>query len=202
MSYILDALKRADTERERGLAPHLHTRHNLPLNVQVAATASRRFWPIAASALILSSIAGGAWLWHTTDQPVHSTPTAIAVAVAPATPNIEIPAPPKPGVIASPVPATTPAPAPTPAPAKPKTVVTETVVIAQLSDLPEPIRSQIPKILITGSVYSENPSQRLLLVNNLVLTQGSLVAPELTLEEIQTRHSVFNFRGTRFRVAH
>jgi general secretion pathway protein B len=71
-----------------------------------------------------------------------------------------------------------------------------------LGDLPEDLRRQIPALAITGVVYSENPAQRLLLVNNQVLTQGSVVAPELTLEEIQAKSSVFVFRGTRFRVAH
>ena len=71
-----------------------------------------------------------------------------------------------------------------------------------LSDLPEEIRRQIPPLAITGAVYSDNPAQRLLLVNNLVLTQGSLAAPEVSLEEIRVRSSVFSFRGTRFRLAH
>lgn len=71
-----------------------------------------------------------------------------------------------------------------------------------LAELPQDLRSQIPKITITGSVYSDSPAQRLLLVNNLVLAQGAQVASDLTLEEIQRRSSVFNFKGTRFRVMH
>ena len=64
------------------------------------------------------------------------------------------------------------------------------------------MRRQIPALAITGSVYSKNPDKRLLLVNNQVLGQGSLAAPEVTLEEIQAKSSVFSYRGTRFRVAH
>jgi len=71
-----------------------------------------------------------------------------------------------------------------------------------LSELSEDIRRQIPPLAITGAVYSENPGQRLLLVNKQVLTQGSLAAPEVNLEEIRAQSSVFSFRGTRFRVAH
>lgn len=55
---------------------------------------------------------------------------------------------------------------------------------------------------ISGAVYSENPSQRLLLVNGLVLNQGAQVAPDLTVVEIRSNNSEFNFRGTRFRVMH
>ena len=55
---------------------------------------------------------------------------------------------------------------------------------------------------ISGAVYSENPAQRLLLVNGQVLNQGSQVAPDLTIVEIHSNNSEFNFRGTRFRMAH
>ena len=69
-------------------------------------------------------------------------------------------------------------------------------------ELPEDLRRQIPPLAITGSVYSSNPDKRLLLVNNQVLAQGSLAAPEVTLEQIQAKSSVFSYRGTRFRVTH
>jgi general secretion pathway protein B len=71
-----------------------------------------------------------------------------------------------------------------------------------LGDLPEGLRREIPPLAISGSVYSANPAQRLLLVNNQVLSQGSQAAPGVNLEEIHAKSSVFSFRGTRFRVAH
>ena len=79
---------------------------------------------------------------------------------------------------------------------------TAPAAVPLLSELPDDIRQQIPVLTITGAVYSENPTQRLLLVNNLVLTQGSQVTPEISLEEIRVKSSVFSFRGTRFRLTH
>jgi general secretion pathway protein B len=76
------------------------------------------------------------------------------------------------------------------------------VALPLLSELPEALRRQIPALAITGTVYSDDPKQRLLLINNQVLPQGSMIAPDVTLEEIRPRSSVFNFRGTRFRVTH
>lgn len=113
----------------------------------------------------------------------------------------------RPGPAARPSPVTAPAPLAMPAPAQQvvaKAVPAQagTVNVPLLGELSEDLRRQIPALAITGVVYSENPGQRLLLVNNQVLTQGSLVAPELTLEEIQPKSSVLAFRGTRFRVAH
>lgn len=71
-----------------------------------------------------------------------------------------------------------------------------------LSELPDSQRRDLPTIRVTGAVYSANPAQRLLLVNNQVLPQGSTVAPGLVVEEIQANGSVFSFKGNRFRVSH
>lgn len=71
-----------------------------------------------------------------------------------------------------------------------------------LGELAEAVRRQIPALTITGAVYSANPAQRILIVNNQVLTQGTVAAPEVQLEEIRERSAVFSFRGTRFQVAH
>jgi general secretion pathway protein B len=69
-----------------------------------------------------------------------------------------------------------------------------------LAEVPESARRGLPTLNVTGAVYSENPAQRLLLVNGLVLPQGATAAPEVVIEEIRARSATFNFRGTRFRV--
>jgi general secretion pathway protein B len=74
--------------------------------------------------------------------------------------------------------------------------------VPMLNELPEDIRGQIPPLVVNGTVYSDNPAQRLLLLNGQVLSQGSLAATDVTLERIGAKHSEFNFRGTRFRLAH
>ncbi len=104
--------------------------------------------------------------------------------------------------IATPAPETTPTAVAKAVPAPAVPAHTASASAPLLGELPEDLRRQIPALNITGVVYSENPGQRLLLVNNQVLTQGSAVAPELSLEEIQPRSSVLSFRGTRFRVGH
>jgi len=61
MSYILDALKKADAERERGHIPGLHTQP--AQTVQLPAMAARRgaLWLIAAAGL--AAVMTGAWWW-------------------------------------------------------------------------------------------------------------------------------------------
>lgn len=250
MSYILDALKRADAERGRGAVPGLHTRQLAsPSERDPSAPGARRaLWLGVAAALALAGMGGGLWFWQTAPeaplavvvQPVAIQPqvsaavappvaaiapdlapvlpaTATETAAAPAAPaaavpvvNARIKAKPEPTraapAVATPLPV--PAPPRTAAKAAPAAAAlaapasATSAAVPLLSELPDELRRQVPAITITGAVYAENPAQRLLLVNNLVLTQGALAAPEVKLEEIQARSSVFSFRGTRFRVAH
>ena len=246
MSYILDALKRADAERGRGAVPGLHTRQLAnPSELDPAAAGARRaLWLGAAAAIALAGVGGGLWLWQTAPdaplalvlQPVAIQPqvsaavaapvAAIAPKVAPVLPTAATQTAPAPAaavpVVKAPIKAkpdlmrTAPAvatPSPVPAPpratAKSASVASPAVpasassaAVPLLSELPDELRRQVPAMTITGAVYAENPAQRLLLVNNLVLAQGALAAPEVKLEEIQARSSVFSFRGTRFRVTH
>ncbi len=233
MSYILDALKRADAERERGAVPGLHAQQNTALSPVPAARPRARIWLISTAVVVVSAIAAGLWLWRgpASDASLAAVQLAVVApapnppATAPVAPLAAAPAAPAP--VALPVPAAVPAPAvslrplvsaapsvaaatvqsaaskaaPTASnPTPPAPVAAPTV--PSLSELPEDIRRQIPALVITGAVYSETPGQRLLLVNNLVLNQGGLAAPEVSLEEIRPKSSVFNFRGTRFQVAH
>jgi general secretion pathway protein B len=73
--------------------------------------------------------------------------------------------------------------------------------VPKLSELPDALQRKVPKLSVTGSVYSDNPAQRLLVVNGQVLTQGSHMGPELRLEEIGVKSSVFSYAGTRFKVS-
>lgn len=130
--------------------------------------------------------------------------TVQAAAVARTAPQPAPTAPPAASVTPVVVPASaTPAPraATAPAPTSPTGSSAAPAEAPLLSGLPEDLRRQIPALVITGVVHADNPAQRLLVVNNQVLTQDGQLGPDLVLETIGSRHSVFRFRGTRFRVA-
>ncbi|MDQ3060899.1 MAG: general secretion pathway protein GspB [Pseudomonadota bacterium] len=279
MSYILDALKRADAQRERGAVPGLHTRQVTPAPFQATHRVPYRFWPVLATILALGAMAAGLWIWQTPPasavrlaavepdiprppvpmplpQPIPAPAPATPAPPVPPAPLAALPPIPLPAVVApgpaaslQPMPAaapkpvskpvskpvakpalatpaaamqTPPKPRPDPAgkasgqgaPAAPATLLSlppakasappqaGPAAVPLLSELSESLRRQIPALTITGSVYSKNPAQRLLLVNNQVLSQGALAAPEVNLEEIRAKSSVFSFRGTRFQLAH
>ncbi|MCX7247510.1 MAG: general secretion pathway protein GspB [Burkholderiales bacterium] len=214
MSYILDALKRADAERERGVVPGLYARQLAGSGASTHSSARKRILIAAGAALLLGAIA--LWLWRPASESApRVAPEQTSAKPAPVPPAVPAPAPlvrppevlasaqttvqqPAPAVAA--IPATTATASPTPkttASAPPAATTTPL-----LADLAEDIRRQIPALTITGTVYSDNPGQRLLLVNNQVLPQGSLAAPEVTLEEIGAKSSTFSFRGNRFRLQH
>lgn len=216
MSFILDALQRADAERARGAIPGLHAR---PVSTAVgtAGTGSRTGMGLAVAGVVGLTLVGIAvWMWMGKENPQPATvgtaapptqPTPTAAAKITVLPTVAPPAAPaqptKPAALAqntSPQRTSSNAKAPA-SPAK-EVVVPAPPTAPLLSELPEDIRSQIPPLGITGAVYSDNPAQRLLLVNGQVLGQGSLAAPDVTLMEIRSSSSEFSFRGTRFRLAH
>lgn len=134
MSYILDALRKADAERERGSVPDLHAQ----LLPQVAGAGDVGEgspgvlrWVVLGVGLAL--VAGVAWFWLGRDvntvsaPPTPPTPPAIAVAPpqaampqAPPPPQAEAPPAPPPAAPAEPAPppavaeAAPPAPPPVP----------------------------------------------------------------------------------------
>jgi general secretion pathway protein B len=270
MSYILDALKRAEAERERGSVPGLHARQLASYDDLDAPTSPTWLWWITAGALALLAGGAGFWWWHTPVQntsPSIGTTQANAKAAAPdasvaavGAPMVQAPTNPAPtdavnppklisktlptpapvvAVVVAPQPAakavtataspSVPAPAPVtaaavaPTPLSPAKPVPQTMTpphpvamsnpakvaasptgsgVPLLSELPEALRRQIPPLVIAGAVYSDDPSQRLLIVNNQAIGQGSTAAPGVQLEEIQTSSSIFSFQGIRFQLNH
>ncbi|MEP7300699.1 MAG: hypothetical protein ABI699_04160, partial [Caldimonas sp.] len=83
MSYILDALRRADAERERGEVPGLHTQQfgALPGDDEPP----RRPWLLIGTIVLLVVALGGALAWNFfgPSEPSARRPSAAAVTPAP-----------------------------------------------------------------------------------------------------------------------
>jgi general secretion pathway protein B len=217
MSYILDALKRADAQRERGQVPGLNAQ---PMPVAPASGSPRRLGLWLGALCGAAAVVAGALYWHS-----DSTQAATAPIPAP----VPAPSPAPPGVVPAPVVAPAPLPSvqsvpqpppplpappvakPVPPPAAPaiKPVPLQRREAASaaaaappptLGELPEDIRRTVPKLVVSGSVYSSNPGQRILIVNGQVLNEGAVLAPDLVLESIGTKSAVLSVRGTRFRL--
>lgn len=60
----------------------------------------------------------------------------------------------------------------------------------------------LPALAIGGSRYSEDPAQRILIIDGQVVREGGRVSPDLTVEEIRLKSAVLNYRGQRYTVSY
>ncbi|OBV39304.1 general secretion pathway protein GspB [Janthinobacterium psychrotolerans] len=205
MSYILEALKKSQAERQLGELPSIHAPQ-----VQLQPAASTRAaprWPLWLG-LSLACAAAGAWWWQakTVAAPAPApvpVPAAAPVAVAP----VPVPVvPPAPVVVKAAPPvikAAPPAPmvkAVTPPPAPAVATAPAEEATPGLRDLPEPIQRQIPPVALGGYIYSKDPADRLLLIDKVLRHEGEEVAPGLVLEKLQPKAAIFSFKGYRYRM--
>jgi general secretion pathway protein B len=219
MSYVLEALRRAEAQRQRGRVPGLEAQPLAPPAPTAAPTAPGR-WPLLAGAgLLLLAGAGGAWLWLAASAPDRTpaagpTPVPAAPPVLPTTPATD-PAPPPAGVarVQPPAaPALRPLP-PAPAPVDEKTAArpgpmagpkagpgVATGRALRPQELPEPDRRQFPALAFGGAIDSPQPEARMLVINGQVWREGEQPAPGLLLERITLRSATFRWRSHRVEV--
>ena len=204
MSYILEALKKSQAERQLGSAPTLLA---VPVGAAPASDAARR--PPAWSALFAVAVALALLAWWFQSSAVApvarsqmqlaavpaplpaalpAAPPAVAAAVAAAPPLAVVPS-------SVPLPKPKPAPAPTSPAAAP-----EEEQLPSLRDLPEPIQHAVPPLVFGGYMYSTNPADRLLLIDKALRHEGEEVAPGLVLEKLLPKEAVMNYKGYRYRI--
>ncbi len=82
MSYILDALRKADAERARGAVPDLHAQPVLRSSAGTAPSASAAPWVWVAGSAALLAVCGLAWVLLVRDPPREPTAAAAAASVA------------------------------------------------------------------------------------------------------------------------
>lgn len=219
MSYILDALRKADAQRARGAVPNLAAQ---PLaeaftapEVEPARPPRQRVLFIGAAVVGLL-VLGALLAWWLMARP--ATPVVAEVPAAPPPVLQPAPAPPPPPVLATP---TGPAPTaevslmPLPRPAPPVSppaastpsaadapAVAAPVRLPRLADLPPALRQQVPTLTIGGAMHSEQASGRMLIINGQLYHEGGQPAPGVVLERIQLKSAVLSVRGTRFEIVY
>jgi general secretion pathway protein B len=244
MSLILDALKRAESERAHGSVPGLHTQAMPPARPAPALRQSAKPY-LLLSGVALALLCLALWNWLRPGAPAAKspdTPAPVAARSLPApsaaAPVVTAAAPPAMQAVAPPPAAATTAsrkaidtsssntpqvtmkapavakiPSKPAAPAeRPREPQAPPVVAAPkappaspspvLSELPENIRQTVPKLAISGSIYSETAAHRMLIINGQVFHEGEKPAPDLELEQIKPKTAVFNFKGQRYSVGY
>jgi general secretion pathway protein B len=222
MSLILDALRRADAERERGAVPGLHAQ-SMPLPSAEpeppARTAPWRWLAVATTVLLLAVLAwilGGRGAGR---EGIASTPTPASSAprAADALPQAVAPSPPA-RPPAAPAPLAREAlpvaePAPWPSPDARKAVATNAAAPSPAAtaapappvprdQLPDNVRARLPPLVVGGSIYSAAAADRSLILDGRIHREGDLLAPDLKLERIGARTAVLQFKGYRFEIVY
>lgn len=213
MSYILDALKRADAERERVGVPGLHAQPDAAAALErEPGRRSLGRW-IAIGLLLAAVLAALAWRWFAaTPEPSLTPPQAPAANLPPPAPApsplvapVAQPEPaPAAGAVQPPAPADVAAPKPQAVPAQP----TPAAAAANrgrptaLADLPADVRRALPALAVGGSMYSTNAAQRMVILNGQVFREGDPLAEGLSVEQIGLKSTVLAFRGYRIELKH
>ncbi len=192
MSYILDALQKADRERKQGDVPDLKTS---PPTAAQSVQHNRKIIRVVVFVSIMLTLI---WLkpWQNqvsvkqSDQPVRATTPAgkREPATAPGTtektsvrptPEKEMELPAK----------TMPAH---------QERASEPAGISNIMDLPAHIRNSLPPIQVSGHIFDEIPARRMVIINGHVKREGSYISDHLTLEKITKNGIVLNHDGILF----
>lgn len=210
MSYILDALKKADQERQQGDIPDLKS--SSVATAQTTSNTRNMLWllPLAISILVL------VWFkpWENRPlEPLSNAPsnnTAPAVVEQSAQPvmtsqkvesdqevsTTQLEAAP---LIKEDIEPRQAEVAMTPE-AESETEVSSKGPdnIPNVMNLPPHIRDTLPAIQISGHIYDETPASRMVIINDAVRKEGRYISDGLMLEEITEDGIILNYSGTLF----
>lgn len=209
MSYILDALRRADSERERGAVPGIHAQPvpvPSPEDVGPRDGARRPWGWIGLGLLAAALLVGlGGWLFGRTTPPEPAAPPPVPIAAEPPAAEPVAAAPPPVAVLPAPIerrPTTSEVASAERKAAAPAAAASAPAAerIYARHELPEEIRRQLPPITVSGSMFSPDPASRFLIVNGQVVHEKAELGPGHTLVQIKLRAAVLRFRDVLYEI--
>jgi general secretion pathway protein B len=226
MSYILEALKKAEQRGDEGDVPHL-------LSYQGASEHKRGpLWAYLLVAALLLNAGMIFWWAHSwwseeRQEAVQAPSIHASVPAAPAEPPGKTIGPNRPNDMQE-VPRETPVNKPqvpalrkegrdspllsdnrktgpaTGTPIQPETRTekrpTSHTRVFRLPELPSTVRSSLPAFRVSGHAYSPDPGSRVARINEQVLQEGQSIAPGLKVEEITPDGIVLSSQGYRFQI--
>lgn len=205
MSFILDALKKAESERSRNSGPVL-------MDVRIARSRQRLpVWAWVLGCGLLANLAILSWLLFRETPATPAPVPAVATLAPPADPAPARTAPPPANVVepvllpapaaVAPPPAASPAPAPAAMPVPvPPPVPLLSPRVDNLPTLQDLIAQgvSLPALQLNLHVYDEAAASRYVLLNARRLREGDEVADGIRVEAIVPSGVVLNARGRRF----
>ncbi len=218
MSYILDALKKSDKERQQGTSPHLYSIHSSALPGRKTSPLHLRLglWLLMGGILLFIACLGILLFLNRQSVPPHATAldsNRTAPLEQPAGQTANQGAKQAPDQAAGNNGRTIPqviikennivlrsVAVRDNAQPTPRATVSETAPrsLPLFQDLSADIRAEVPELKFAGHTYSEDPAQRMIIVNGQILREGDTIAPSTHLSEITWEGVIIDFKGTRF----
>lgn len=224
MSYILDALKKSDQERQQGTSPNLHSTHGpiIPQRRNSSSIFKRQPFLLVSGGVVLLCAFLGIFFFqhHRFFSEQDSTKTPDAALLSTVLPQTATTAPltqpssrdaeenetssQKVTVIEKNKAAlSTTGDESNPVPSKSiaaKAAQTTVPLLPLLEDLPPALQAKIPDLKFAGHTYSKKPSQRIIIINGKILREGDMIAPSTFLKEITWEGVTIESNSVRFRV--
>jgi len=191
MSYILEALRRSQAERERGQVPGLNAQPSALAALPTQRDAPPWRWLLPAGLLGLALVALAAWFWRAPAAPASPLP-AVVVGAAPTPAVIPSPTPLPVVVSAPPLPAAAAVALPSASTPAPRAV--------RLADLSAEQRRELPPLDMGGSVWSESSLSRFVIINGQVVREGDTAALGVTVDRIGPKAVWLRWRELRLEV--
>ncbi len=202
MSLILEALKKSEQQRQREKAPSLQSIHQ---PVAVVSEPSPRPWLILVAFIAVCNFAFfGYWFWQ---QKSPAAPAAAATLPA----QVETGASAAVSQNASPAQSAAQEVPVSNAPPEftqisPRTTATSSVQVQpslrveEIGELPESVRNNLPAMTFSFHVYSENPEQRTIIINDRRVREGDEISGSLRLESITQDGVILFFEQRRIHI--
>ncbi|HSB95998.1 MAG TPA: general secretion pathway protein GspB [Spongiibacteraceae bacterium] len=211
MSLILDALKKSEQERRRDKGPDLQTIHQPPL----PRAQRRSYAALLGFLLIAANTAIVVYWWQQ-----RAAPAVAAVPPFSSTTGAALPAPA--AAVRESAAATTPQPAEPSVNASTRppvaTVIPEYTSITpnssaatvpsvsssrieEVDELPEDVRNNLPAMTFSFHVYSTNPQQRTIIINNRRMREGDEISAGLVLQEITEDGVILQYAQHRVHIS-
>ncbi len=221
MSLILEALKKSEQQRQREKAPSLQSIHQAA-NV-VSRPSKQPWWLLVVFIVICNFAFFSYWFWRQQNPvvpPVQSpaaTQSLSTQAASTSQPPATAPASATAQTSASSVVATNPQqgsgsiqtqnPAPEFTQISPRGTVPQSAPVEsaprihEIHELPESVRNNLPAMTFSFHVYSENPEQRTIIINDRRVREGEEVTPGLRLQSITQDGVILLFEQHRVHIS-
>lgn len=208
MSYILEALKKSEQERGNGNIPGVQTIHSSSLRYT---NERKKIWPyVLVAAVVLNLLALVYLIYINTSslQQNQAKPTVQTLTSKPSTPVEQQSAEPVQTIVNKQpdIPATSHTSSTETNSTEPATIEEPNArnsysnkPLVEFNELTDDVRSRLPPINFSAHVYSTNPAQRSVVINDKFLGEGEQVAQGLVINEITPNGVIFEFETYRIR---